>query len=105
MIEDDEAGELHGVHPNRWGIQVGAYAHHAQAQAAALRIKHMTKGLGRATISIAESRMGRSILYRARLLGLSAGEARAACGKIHQKRGECVILSPGGERALAALRQ
>ena len=105
MVESDDANEVHAVHTNRWGIQVGAYAHHAQAQAAALRIKRATVGLRRATISIAESRAGRSTVYRARLLGLSAGEARAVCSKIHRKRGECVILNPGNERALAALRQ
>jgi D-alanyl-D-alanine carboxypeptidase len=105
MVEGDDANEGHAVRTNRWGIQVGAYTRHAQAEAAALRLKRATVGLRRATISIAESRAGRNTVYRARLLGLSAGEARAACSKIHHKRGECVILNPGTERSLAALRQ
>jgi len=102
MVDGNDSGEMR---VSGWGIQVGAYSHAAQARAAALRAKRSIAGLHRATISIARSHAGHGTIYRARLTGISAGEARAACSKIHRKRSECVVLNPGNERSLAEVRQ
>jgi len=102
MVDGNDSDEMR---TSGWGIQVGAYSHAAQARAAALRAKRSIAGLRRATVSIARSHTHHSTIYRARLTGISAGEARAACGKIHRKRSECVILNPGNERTLAEVRQ
>ena len=102
MVDGNDSDEMRA---SGWGIQVGAYSHPAQARAAALRVKRSIAGLHRATISIAGSHTGHGMIYRARLTGISAGEARAACSKIHRKRSECVVLNPGNERALAEVRQ
>ncbi len=105
VIEDDQAEERHPASHwgNRWGIQVGAYAHSRQAHSAALRVKHAFAGLRKATVSVVRGPAGRGMVYRARLTGISAGEAHAACGKIHRQRHECVILAPGNEHTLAEL--
>ncbi len=102
MVDGNDSDEMR---TSGWGIQVGAYSHAAQARAAALRAKRSIAGLRRATVSIARSHTHHSTIYRARLTGISAGEARAACGKIHRKRSECVVLNPGNERTLAEVRQ
>ena len=102
MVDGNDSDEMR---TSGWGIQVGAYSHAAQARAAALRVKRSIAGLHRATISIARSHTGHGMIYRARLTGMSAGEARAACSKIHRKRSECVVLNPGNERSLAEVRQ
>ena len=102
MVDGNDSEEMR---TSGWGIQVGAYSHAAQARAAALRAKRSIAGLRRATVSIARSHAHHSTIYRARLTGISAGEARAACGKIHRKRSECVVLNPGNERTLAEVRQ
>ena len=102
MVDGNDSEEMRA---SGWGIQVGAYSHAAQARAAALRVKRSIAGLHRATISIARSHAGHGTIYRARLTGISAGEARAACSKIHHKRSECVVLNPGNERTLAEFRQ
>jgi len=102
MVDGNDSDEMRA---SGWGIQVGAYSHAAQARAAALRVKRSIAGLHRATISIARGHAGHGTIYRARLTGISAGEARAACSKIHRKRSECVVLNPGNERTLAEFRQ
>ncbi len=102
MVDGNDSDEMR---TSGWGIQVGAYSHAAQARAAALRVKRSIAGLHRATVSIARSHTGHGMIYRARLTGISAGEARAACSKIHRKRSECVVLNPGNERSLAEVRQ
>ncbi|MFI4987152.1 MAG: hypothetical protein ACHQF3_06910, partial [Alphaproteobacteria bacterium] len=105
MIDDDETAAPPASHVggNRWGIQVGAYAHSAQAHSAALQVKRSIAGLHKATIAVVRSRAGHSTVYRARLTGLTPVQAQAACGNIHRHRGECVIVAPGSEHTLAAL--
>ena len=91
--------------PNKWSVQVGAYGHYSLAHAAALKAKRATPLLAKATIAIARARAGGVTLYRARLTGLSEGQARAACGQLHHRMGECVLINPSNERLLAQVSQ
>src|SRR5579883_3187568 len=77
-----------------WGIQIGAYGRYALAHSAALRVQHSTPSLGKTTISIGRFRAGSTMIYRARLVGLSAKQARSACSYIHRHKAACLVISP-----------
>ena len=77
-----------------WSVQVGAFGTEAQAnQAAGAAQSHASLSHTRA--EIAGIRQGRGArLYRARLTGLSRGEAMQACERLKTGRSECMVVSP-----------
>lgn len=92
-------------HETGWGVQVGAYAHFAQARIAALKAQQTTPALAKATVVIGRPHAGNGAVYRARLMGLSETQARAACGHILRHKGGCLVVNPTNERTLAAIVQ
>jgi D-alanyl-D-alanine carboxypeptidase len=78
-----------------WAIQVGAFAGLKPArQAAAGAAKRLGGLVARASIDIDESRNGRNTVYRARLIGFTEDQARAACRKLAKAKRECRVVTP-----------
>ena len=71
-----------------WAVQVGAFADERQARSAA-------SGLGGGRVDVQPVRVGRSTLFRARVVGLTQARAQQQlCGRA---RGPCMVLSPDGQ--------
>lgn len=70
-----------------WAVQVGAFADERQARSAA-------SGLGNGRVDVQPVRVGRSTLFRARVVGLTQGAAQQLCGRA---RGPCMVLSPDAQ--------
>ena len=77
-----------------YGIQVGAYSKYNAAQRAAqTATKLESKILAEARIIIDTQKMNNgSKLYRARVAGLSKGDAQTACRNLQAKRTDCLVL-------------
>jgi D-alanyl-D-alanine carboxypeptidase len=76
----------------RWSIQVGAYAtRQATEQAIHEAMRRAPDLLRHATAVVSTLRQKHGTLYRARLSGLAADEARKACRLL----GHCMTLPPG----------
>ena len=76
----------------RWSIQVGAYAtREATEQAIKQAIKRAPDLLKHATAVVAALQQKHGTVYRARLSGLEAGEARKACHLL----AHCLTVPPG----------
>jgi D-alanyl-D-alanine carboxypeptidase len=78
-----------------WAIQVGAFAkfkpaHHAAATAA----KRLGGLIAKASIDIDEGGSAKHAVYRARLIGFTEEQARAACRKLAKTKNECHIVDP-----------
>ena len=87
--------------PADWSIQVGAFGRYALAQWAARRALQLSPSLHEATVAIGKVKVASGTVYRARFVGLSEGEARSACASLRKRRGECLLVAPGGDRAVA----
>jgi len=78
-----------------WGIQVGAFSGkkpaHKAARKAARQIK---KGYRKVEVVIAPARSGDSLIYRARLVGLSQSSATKACRQLRRKKLNCIPVPP-----------
>ncbi len=86
-----------GVTPRDWAIQVGAFGTMGQASVAVGSARSRVHGmLPDAHAEIAGIHAGRSgaRVYRARLTGLSRGDAMQACQKISRGRSECMVVAP-----------
>jgi hypothetical protein len=81
-----------------WAIQIGAFADPQMALQVAERARSMApRELGRAQTMLGPTaRFGGAVLYRARLQGLTAQSAAAACEEIGARRQACVTVPPGG---------
>ncbi|MBV9734359.1 MAG: lytic transglycosylase domain-containing protein [Acidisphaera sp.] len=81
---------------SRWGVQVGAFADPGQARAAAEGARSLAGGaLGSAQVQIgATTRPDGMVLYRARLVGLSADAAAEGCNRLSQARTACLTVPP-----------
>ncbi len=78
-----------------WSVQVGAFGTEAQANQAAGAAQSHAPNLFHARAEIAGIRQGRGArIYRARLTGLSRGEALQACERLRGGRSECMVVSP-----------
>ncbi len=78
-----------------WSVQVGAFGTQAQANQAAGAAQSHAPNLSHARAEIAGIRQGRGArIYRARLTGLSRGEAMQACERLRGGRSECMVVSP-----------
>jgi len=70
-----------------WAVQVGAFSDERQARTAA-------DAVGGGRVQVQPVRVGRSTLYRARVVGMTQGGAQQACGRV---RGPCIVLSPDAQ--------
>ena len=77
-----------------WAIQVGAFSTLGLARTVAEGARAQLPGeLGSASIALPETTpLGGRVLYRARLVHLSASEALAACSALSQRQLPCVVL-------------
>jgi hypothetical protein len=92
----DAAPARHGpVGPGQWAIQVGAFASQGQARSALYAAEgHAHVELAVAHPYVASVHQGRTVLWRARMTGMSRETAIGACEKITHGRATCVVLSP-----------
>ncbi|WP_171836111.1 lytic transglycosylase domain-containing protein [Lichenicola cladoniae] len=78
-----------------WSIQVGAFGTEAQANQAADAAQSHAPSLSHARAEIAGVKQQRGgKVYRARLIGLSRGDAQLACERLSLGRGDCMVVSP-----------
>ena len=82
--------------PDReWGIQVGAFANPALARAVAEGARTEAPGqLHAAAIALPPVANGGAVLYRARLVNLSASAAANACTNLNRRQLPCVVVQP-----------
>jgi cell division septation protein DedD len=93
----DAAPAHHGgpAAPGQWAIQVGAYANQGQAHSAlALAQGHASVELAVAHPYVGTVHQGRTVMWRARMTGMSRETAVQACEKITRGRSSCIVLSP-----------
>jgi len=78
-----------------WAIQVGAFGTEAQANQAADAAQSHAPSLSHARAEIAGVKQQRGgKVYRARLTGLSRGDAQLACQRLSLGRSDCLVVSP-----------
>ncbi len=75
--------------PSRWGVQVGAFASENLARSAAQQA-----GVAGGQVAVQPVQVGRTTLYRARVMGLSQVAAQQACDRL--RRTGCQLVSPQG---------
>jgi hypothetical protein len=91
-----DAAPRHGpVAAGQWAIQVGAYANQGMAHGAVHAAQeHAHVELAVAHPYVASVHQGRTVLWRARLTGMSRETAVQACERITHGRSNCIVLSP-----------
>ena len=81
--------------PGDWGIQVGAYAQYTPAQVAAQNAaRKLPEFFGTQHINISEVLGSKGVIFRARLLGIEEGKARAACSRLQKLNTPCHVVPP-----------
>ena len=82
----------------RWAIQVGAFPTPAEARRTAESVRSLAPAeLGAAQAVLGTTApFGGQVMYRARLQGLSAANASAACRDLRAQAQACVAVAPGG---------
>ncbi len=83
-----------GIGARNWSVQVGAFGSPAQASEAAGAAQSHAPSLLHARQEIAGVRQGHGRIYRARLTGLSRGDALQACERLSHGRSNCMVVSP-----------
>ncbi|MEA2753750.1 MAG: hypothetical protein QOJ54_39 [Aliidongia sp.] len=78
-----------------WGIQIGAFSNPTLAQAAADNVRAHAHGQLDATHTVvpATTRPDGVVLYRARLIGLSADAASNVCNNLARDQVSCIIVT------------
>ena len=78
---------------NEWAIQVGAYRNIEPARSvlrkAIARIPKLTK---HTRVSISPFHAGDTVMYRARLIGLTSDSAKTACQRLERRKIPCVAI-------------
>jgi hypothetical protein len=84
--------------PGEWGVQVGAFANASLASAVANDARAFAHGtLDGASVFLGTAiRPDGGVLYRARLVGISANAAHAACDALVQQHRACAVVPPEG---------
>ncbi len=95
----DAAAERRGpASPGQWAIQIGAFANQGQARGALSAAQgHAHVELAVAHPFVTSVHQGRSVLWRARMTGMSRETAVQACEKINHARSSCIVLSPDAQ--------
>ena len=75
-----------------WAVQVGAFNSPEQARSAAQAAQSSVGG----RVAVQPVQVGRSTLFRARVTGLSQGNAQQACDRL-RRGGACNVLSPDAQ--------
>jgi D-alanyl-D-alanine carboxypeptidase len=91
-------GEGDGTVLDEWGVQVGAFSEPASAQASGKKAAQLVPDiLEQATLSVLriDSHLGHT-LHRARVVGITRGEALQACARLQNFRLACLPVEPGG---------
>jgi hypothetical protein len=85
------------VSAGRWGVQVGAFRDPSIARATATDARGTLPGLlGAASVMVEPTTpFGGVVLYRARLIGVSAEAAGSACASLQQRAFACMLVKPG----------
>jgi hypothetical protein len=84
--------------PGQWAIQVGAFANQGQAHNALIAAQdHARVELVVAHPFVASVHQGHTVLWRARMTGMSRETAIGACEKITRGRSNCIVLSPDAQ--------
>ena len=80
-----------------WGIQVGAFATPELARSTADGARRAAPQLlGTAQTRIGPTTpFGGAVLYRARLVGIDAQDAAAACARVQRQGTPCMTVAPG----------
>jgi D-alanyl-D-alanine carboxypeptidase len=79
-----------------WAIQVGAFSRYSTARQTALKARAKLPASMPATrLAIDESRVRKTKLYRARLVGFAPSEANSACRVLKARGFTCVVVSSG----------
>jgi cell division protein FtsN len=87
------------VASGRWGVQVGAFSSPGQARAAAEAARLAARG----SLDAAETAVGSvarpdgTVLYRARLIGVSTDAASDGCDRLTRAQMACVVISPDAQ--------
>jgi hypothetical protein len=82
----------------QWAIQVGAFNNQGQARGALTAAQdHAHVELTVAHPYVASIHQGRTVLWRARMTGMSRETAVQACEKITHARSSCIVLSPDAQ--------
>ncbi len=77
-----------------YGIQVGAYLRRQQAQRIAYRAQKLVPDLLiTADVEVSRRRGKRRTFYRARIVGLSSGDARQACRVLARRQMDCMVFT------------
>ena len=95
----DAAPALHGpAERGDWAIQLGAFSNQGQAHNALLVAQgHAHVELAVAHPYVASVHQGRTVLWRARMTGMSRETAVQACERITHGRSSCIVLSPDSQ--------
>jgi hypothetical protein len=81
--------------PGQWAIQIGAFASQGVAHGALQSAQdHARIELAVAHPYVAGVRQGKSVVWRARMTGMSRDTAIQACEKIMHGHATCIVLSP-----------
>jgi len=85
----------------RWAVQVGAFSRFKPAERAALKAaRDFPALLGGAHIVVDQASNRKGSLYRARLVGLTKQDARAACRQLEARKTDCLVVKPNLALAL-----
>lgn len=96
-VDDQTTTNVWKAEGSGYGIQVGAYAQYKGAQrAAAHATKSLPKLLADARIVIDPQKNAGTTLYRARVVGLSRGDAETACKQLR----DCLVLKNDSSLAM-----
>jgi D-alanyl-D-alanine carboxypeptidase len=78
-----------------WGIQVGAFSNQALATAAAENVRAQARGqlAGARTAVPVTTRPDGVVLYRARLVGISADAANGVCNSLARNQVSCIVVT------------
>jgi D-alanyl-D-alanine carboxypeptidase len=84
-----------------WSVQVGAFSSPGQARAVAESARSVARDLlSGARVEVPTTApLGSTVLYRARLAGISSNAATQACARLGEQRLPCMVVPPGQVRA------
>ena len=95
LISQAMAEPAPAIHSTGWAVQVGAYGHETQAEAAVHLARQQAHAeLGSAHSLVASVHAVHATLWRARLTGLSRESAVRACTTLSHSHKGCIVLSP-----------
>ena len=93
--KERRAGRMAALAKRSWSVQVGAFKRFAQAHLAVTRAARNAPALlPRSRFYVQPVKSENGILYRARIIGLDAIRARAACKILRKKKLVCEALPP-----------